>query len=109
MKSLEEQIEVMQHAFDGGSILKLRLNDKVESLIITDTADIKFNWTENDYEIYFSPDIKFIKTFDNGSIQDFPDQATMDADETPYVIKGEYYSLGPREIEALKEAELLPK
>ena len=109
MKSLEEQIEVMQHAFDGGSILKLRLNDKVESLIIVDTASIKFNWTENDYEIYFSPDIKFLKTLDDGSLLEFPDQAAMDEDITPYVIKGEYYSLGDREIEALKEAELLPK
>jgi hypothetical protein len=57
MKTLEEQIAVMQHAAEGGDVMRTSVGNGSRMRIIDCTT---FNWHDYDYDIVKEPEVLWV-------------------------------------------------
>lgn len=109
MKTLSDQIAVMQHVENGGSIVIKNLEGSVNQIILNPTY-IAFNWSSLDYDIYDIPENFWFKILNaQGEALAFATKEDYIADTSASVKKGRYFKLGALEIKLLTENNLIPE
>jgi len=108
VKTLAQQISIMQHVVDGKALIVRNLDGTINNIILDTSGLTMFDWTKFDYDKYVKPRKFWIKIINaKGKAIVFKNKAEFETDTTVSLIEGRFFKLGREERKILKRHNMI--